>query len=591
MLGPLEVWKDGQPLRLGGDRQRALLAFLLLHANVVVSTDRLIDELFDPATPETAENGVHVAVSRLRRLLEDASDEPRVVLTRPRGYELHLAPDQLDIARFEQRVAEGRRALEDGDAASASTLLGDALTLWRGPALADLSQLDFVQSDVRRLEALRIAAVEDRIEADLAVGRSGELVPELEALVTANPLEERLRGQLMLALYRSGRQADALEVYRQTRSLLHDELGLEPSRTLQQLQRSILEHDPGLASRTPMTRPESGRGRRPRRRWAYVGTAVAVAAAAVAVAVGFRVHRQGDVVVEPGTIIRIDARSNRIVQSTPVGREPAAVLASDDAVWVASERDSTLSRVDLRTGKAHSIGGVEKPAFLTRDVRGNVYASAWDHPFVWRIDPITDEVVHRYRVRTRALDMAVDGGSLWVVDRLVNAVDRIDLARGTVRNVIPVGTDPLVLASGYGAIWVANSDDWTVSVIRPGVPRPQTIAGIVKPLGIAAGEGAIWVGNNGTSTVTKIDPDTRRKVAEIDIVDHRSTTPSDLYDVEVGAGSVWAVDRGAHTLVRIDPDTNKVIARIELPEGTEPRSIAVNGEAIWLSVGTPGYGG
>ena len=224
-------------------------------------------------------------------------------------------------------------------------------------------------------------------------------------------------------------------------------------------------------------------------------------------------------------------------------------------------------------------------------MRGNVYASAWDYPFVWRIDPATDEVVHRYRVRTRALGMAVDGGSLWVVDRLADALDRIDLARGMVTDVIPVGGDPLVLVSGYGAIWVANSDDASVSVIRPGVARPQTISDIFKPFGIAAGEGAIWVSSNAMSTVTRIDPDTRRKTAEIKVVDPHTTVGSDLFDVAVGAGAVWAVDRGDHAIVRIDPRTNEVVARIHLPEETEPRGISINGDAIWVSVGTPGYDG
>ena len=593
VLGPLEVWKDERPLRLGGTRQRALLAFLLLHANRPVSTDRLIDELFEPETQETAENALHVAVSRLRRLLEDDSDHRSVVLTRPRGYELHVPAEQLDLARFERRVADGRQALGDGDAAGAAMLLREAMSLWRGPALADLSQFDFAQSEIRRLDQLRLAAVEDRIDADLAVGRSAELVAELEALVTAHPYQERLCAQLMLALYRSGRQADALDVYRQTRELLDDQLGLEPSRALQELQRSILEHDPKLAPPAATVRD----GQRPapagrRRKQIVVAIAgIGSAVAAVAVAAGAWANRDTPLAVEPGTIIRIDPRSNRVVESIAVGREPAAVLASDDAVWVASERDSTLSRIDLRTGKPHAIGGVEKPAFLTRDVRGNVYASAWDYPFVWRIDPNTEEVVHRYRVRTRALGMAVDGGSLWVVDRLANTLDRIDLARGTVTNVIPVGSDPLVLASGYGAVWVANSDDASVSVIRPGVARPQTVSEIYKPFGIAAGEGAIWVSSYASSTVTRIDPDTRRKVAEINVVDPLSTSRSALFDVAVGAGAVWVVDRGGQTVVRIDPLTNKVATRIQLPEDTEPRSISINGDAIWVSVGTPGYDG
>src|SRR5262245_32201772 len=194
-----------------------------------------------------------------------------------------------------------------------------------------------------------------------------------------------------------------------------------------------------------------------------------------------------------------------------------------------------------------------------------------------------------YRVRTRALDMAVTGGSLWVVDRLANAVDRIDLLRARIAGFIKVGADPLVRTAGYGAVWVANSDDGTVSVIRPGVAGTQRVGGIARPFGIAAGEGAIWVSSNAASTVTRIDPDTRLKTATINV--WRNLGRSDVYDVAVGAGSVWVVNRGERAVYRIDPQTNGVAARIQLPLSAEPRSVPIDGDHVWLSVGTPGYEG
>ena len=256
VLGPLEVLREGRPLRLGGERQRALLALLILSANELVPSDRLIDALFGPDAPATAGNALQVAVSRLRRLLDDGGSDGDggVLLTRPRGYELRAGPEQLDTALFERLVAEGREALELGDPAGAAARLREALALWRGPALADLSLLEFAQPEIRRLEELRLAALMERIDADLALGRDAELVAELEALGAANPLQERLRGQLMLALYRSGRQADALTVYRDTRELLSDELGLEPSRALQKLERAILRQDPSLEHETRPSR-------------------------------------------------------------------------------------------------------------------------------------------------------------------------------------------------------------------------------------------------------------------------------------------------------------------------------------------------
>ena len=241
LLGPLEVLRDGEPLHLGGERQRGLLALLLVHANELVTTEQLAEQLFGAGASEASVRAVRVAVSRLRRLLDDET-----LVTRPGGYVVHADSSQLDVAEFEALVLEGRSALGNGDATTAAATFRSALALFRGAPLADIALLDFVQPEARRLEELRLSALMDRIDADLALGRGAELVPELEGLVQANLFQERLRGQLMLALYRSGRQTDALEVYRSTRELLADELGLEPSRALQQLERSMLQHDPAL---------------------------------------------------------------------------------------------------------------------------------------------------------------------------------------------------------------------------------------------------------------------------------------------------------------------------------------------------------
>jgi WD40 repeat protein/DNA-binding SARP family transcriptional activator len=245
VLGPLEAWRGGEQLRVGGERQRGLLALLLVHANELVRTEQLVDQLFGGEQSDGGVNAVRVAVSRLRRLL-DGGQGNGVLVTRPGGYVLHARPEQLDVARFEQLLADGKRALSGGEPLAAASALREALSLWRGPALADLSLLEFVQPEIRRLEELRLLAVTERIDADLALGRDAELIPEIEALVASNPMQERLRGQLMLALYRAGRQADALTVYRESSEFLRDELGLEPSRALQDLERSILRQDEAL---------------------------------------------------------------------------------------------------------------------------------------------------------------------------------------------------------------------------------------------------------------------------------------------------------------------------------------------------------
>jgi DNA-binding SARP family transcriptional activator len=248
VLGPLEAWDRGSEVSLGGPKPRALLAALLLHPNEVVSADRLIDDLWGEDSPERAAAALRVNVSRLRKALG-----PHVLATRSPGYVIRVEPDALDLNRFERLVDEARSFLARGLAADASVRLRDALSLWRGPALADFAFENFAQAAIARLEEIRLAAVELRIDADLTLGRHDELVGELEALVAEHPLRERLHGYLMTALYRSGRQAEALDAYKDARRVLVDELGIDPSSALQELERAILRQDPSLdVARPPM---------------------------------------------------------------------------------------------------------------------------------------------------------------------------------------------------------------------------------------------------------------------------------------------------------------------------------------------------
>src|SRR5215207_5318465 len=246
VLGPLEAWDGGCEVSLGGRKPRALLAVLLLHANEVVSSDRLIDELWGEESPGRATAALRVNVSRLRKALPQD-----VLTTRSPGYVMRVEPDELDLHRFERLVDEGSGLLARGLAADASERLREALSLWRGTALADFAYESFAQAAVARLEEIRLAAVELRIDADLVLGRHGGLVGELEALVAEHPLRERLQMYLMTALYRSGRQAEALDAYREARRALVDELGIDPSPALQELERAILRQDPVLEVEAP----------------------------------------------------------------------------------------------------------------------------------------------------------------------------------------------------------------------------------------------------------------------------------------------------------------------------------------------------
>jgi len=260
VLGPLEVIVEGQALALGGTRQRALLARLLLDARRTVDADRLVEDLWGETPPETARKTIQVYVSRLRKLLPDGTLE-----TRPSGYQLTAPADTLDVERFVGLHSAGRAAMEARQPEQAVQALQEALELWRGRAYEEFSTEPFAAAEAARLEELRTAALEERIKADLALGRAAGVVPELEALVAEHPLRERLRAHLMLALYSCGRQAEALAAYREARRILSKELGIEPSRELRELELRILRHDPTLeqgVGAPPTALPERpGRGR------------------------------------------------------------------------------------------------------------------------------------------------------------------------------------------------------------------------------------------------------------------------------------------------------------------------------------------
>src|SRR5215217_493905 len=251
ILGPLEVLDEGRAIPLGGSRQRALLALLLLHANETLSMDRLIDELWGERAPPTAAKLVHVQISRLRKALTAGGGSDRAgsgtVVTREGGYELTLERGQLDAHRFEDLVAAGGRELAAGHPDRAAAALEGALSLWRGAPLADAAYERFAQREIARLDELRVTALEQLVDAQLALGRHADVVGRLQALIGEHPYRERLRAQLMLALYRCDRQADALQAYQDARRKLVEELGIEPGERLHELERAILAQEPSLA--------------------------------------------------------------------------------------------------------------------------------------------------------------------------------------------------------------------------------------------------------------------------------------------------------------------------------------------------------
>lgn len=566
ILGPVEAARDGNRVDLGAPQQRALLALLATRRGPT-PLDTIIDTLWPDDPPASAAKVVQTYVSRLRKALGEDT-----IQRRGGAYALTLAPTAVDAVRFEQLAREGA--------------LHEALALWRGPALADMGSVPGLAAEAARLEEERLGVLERRIEADLAAGRHTEVIGELRSLVSQHPLRERLLAQLMLALYGTGRQAEALEVYRDARRRF-DALGLEPAPQLRELERKILEQDEQLPLATmPVDTAAKSSAVVARARPLALGLAlIAVLTVAVTAAVfTFDDGTSAIVSSAPNTIVRIDARTAKVVEAVPVGRNPSSIAATEKFVWVVNDTDGTLSRIDAATKHVETIGRLPEVGIVTTDARGYAYVSGFDDALVSQVDPKSLTVVRRYAVESRATGLAVGGGSLWVVDRLVDKVKRVDLATGRIEGTFAVGADPIFAAFGYGALWVVNTDGVSVSVIRPGTTRVQTISVPSRPLQVAVGESGVWVADWKSGAVTRIDPDTRRVVDKIE--DPKSFG---FLGVAAGGGSVWlASPEFPSQVVRVDPRTNRVTAHI--PIDGSPRGIAAAGDQIWVSVSELGGG-
>ena len=576
VLGSLEVLDRGQEIPLGGAKQRAVLAILLLHAREVVSVDRLVDELWADRPPDTATKTVQVYISRLRKALGDDR-----LLTRGPGYVLELDPEQLDANQFERLAADGRAALARGDAGAASDLLRQALALWRGPALADFTYDGFAQTEIARLEELRLGALESCFDAELADGRQAALIPELETLVRHHPSRERLREQLMLALYRSGRQREALDSYQDARRELAEELGLEPGRELQDLQQAILAQDPALDPPAHETVLEAlHRGRRG-------GLIVVLGAALLLLVAVAAVVAGGEDEPEPARVLGnsvavVDPESNRVIASIPTGLRPDDVAAGAGFVWVANAADDTVTQIAPRRREVVSTTSPRiSVAGLAADAQG-----VWvgDSRRLMRLDPdfpsearsvslAPDPILHEV---VEENPVATGYGSVWS-GRAYGAVARVDARTFEVLADSSVGNSPSAIATGGGAVWIADDDDNTVTRMDPS--GESAVVGTITvgqgPSAVAVGEGAVWVANTGEDTVSRIDPRTAT-VSQTIPVGRRPT------GVAVGDGAVWVANSLSGTLDRIDPETNQVEATVEV--GEAPQKVTVASGHVWVTV-------
>ena len=341
VLGLVEVRIDGRALPLGGPKQRALLALLLLSGNEVVSRDRLIDALWGERAPASAAQSLDSYLSRLRTLLGG----DRIERHRP-GYLLRVKPGELDLDRFEDLLEQARTAAKAGDPALARDRLRAGLALWRGHALADLESESLLALESGRLEEQRLLALETRIDAELALGGGSDLVAELERLAAANPFRERLVGQLMLSLYRAGRQADALAAYQTARRRFAEELGLEPSGELRELERRILTHDPALAPAAEARR--AAVPRRPSRR-SFAVAALALAAVGASVVAGVKLGTGGSrASTARGSVTGVfELTGHSSLAGASLADAPTAMVADASSIWLAEPSAGAVVRVDL----------------------------------------------------------------------------------------------------------------------------------------------------------------------------------------------------------------------------------------------------
>jgi DNA-binding SARP family transcriptional activator/streptogramin lyase len=592
LLGRLEACDDDVELDLGPRKQRAVLALLLLSANRVVSTERLIDDLWGDSPPSTARATLQVYVAGLRKALGDGGAS---LVTRAPGYVLELQPGALDLERFTQLRAEARGSSDDERRAA---LLHEALTLWRDVPLPELRAEPFSSAVVAQLDELRLATLEERIDADLALERHGALVTELESLVAEHPYRERLRAQLMLALYRSGRQADALDVYQAGRRVLQDDLGLEPGKGLRDLEAAILRQDDALLPPRPVPAAEPEQLPPPHRfsRRAVVAAGVG-GIAAVALGVGVNTYRSrssGGTRIGPESVGVLDQGTRQVVHEIPVGFSSPLIAAGEGAVWLVDPNGRTLTKIDPETM------AVVRPPTRGIPVDGEPTGLAAGAGAVWialnegralsvlEVGPEFGNVRNRivleergslFSVSHSSVELAVEDDAVWALERAGGQVTRIDPATGR----------PTLIGDGFGAsssiavngnaVWLGGTLGVTKLDLRTGRELESTPVDPVREsasTSIAADADAVWFVGDTSAHVWRFDPLSVAIVGSVAI----GPSPSAVAIPEDGA--VWVADRSTTSLWRVDPETNTPET---IDAGATSNGLVADFGRIWTSPG------
>jgi YVTN family beta-propeller protein len=604
LLGTTEVVVGGAQRALGGPRQRGVLANLALHAGRAVVVSQLIDDLWGSSPPASAGHTIETYVSRLRRVL-DMPGEQSVVVTVGRGYALNVAPEQVDALHFAELAAEGRAALDRGDAVGAERALSAALVLWRGPALSDVRDSAFAPVAARRLETDRLAALETLMDARLLLGGHRDAVSELERAIALDPYRERFHAQLMVALYRSGRQADALGAFQKARARLAEDLGLEPGRELRELETAVLLQAPELdapsSGRQPllhgatpstsdaMSIEEQARpsGLELPARWRPTFKSRRVRALTVACVVAL-VAGAG-----VATLLRrttpLDAASVGLTELTTTGgvvrsislpSEPGSAVAADGSVWVTSPVAHALYRVDPETGATDDTIGVGAGADAVVAAGSDLWVANTLDGTVSRVSVATGEVVQTVNVGPEPTGLAAGDGSVWVADASASTLTAIKASSGNA-STQPLSSAPFGVAFGAGSVWLSNPSYDNVTRLQPGGGASVEIPVGAGPTAIAFGLGSVWVTDQLDGTVSRIDPATDSVVAEIPVGDGPDA-------LTISAGSVWVANRISSTVTRVDPVSNS--AGVPVLVEQDPVGVAAFDGLIWAATGAPAAG-
>ena len=605
MLGPLEAWRGPQRLVLGGQRQRSVLACLMLDPGRDVSADRIIDAIWGERPPSGVLTTLQTYVFHLREVIEPSRGKgapARVVVTVPGGYRLDTAHATLDAERFETLVGSGRAALSD-DPQRAATVLADALAMWRGDVLSDLASLNGVAAPATsRLTELRVSATETWVAAELALGHHDTVLPTLDDLVEQHPLREHLAAIQMLALYRAGRQSDALQAYRRLRHTLDEELGIQPSVEVETMQERVLRQDPSLilAPTTPgateaQTGGEAGPttgatsaeavASGPRRRRSVAGLSRRAVAAIVAVVLvaglglvaSVVLLRRGGVTPLPGNSVGpIDAAGLR-GDPVPLTSAPSALVSAGGAVWAALESDDAVAKIDPKSRTVlltvPHVGGSPQAVASSGD---DLWVAGFEKGVLTRVNMPSGTVVAQIAVGIDPAAVVVGPDGVWVANSGDNTVQRVDPGTQKADPAIKVGDGPDALALDGSTLWVANGRAGTLTRVDA-LTHGQAHADIQVdpgPASLAVTPTDVWVASELSGSVCRV-PRSTEKVQCIPVADG----PSSLV---VHAGQVWVTNRFSGSVSQIDIDTNAVH---DQALGSAPVAVAVVDDEVWAAAG------